>query len=215
MDTTDRRRGTTLTKRMTAAAVICKRIGQLPLGLDTSLHLLNTNALSGATYGCECTPVNVSAARRLRTEIVTAAVGPHYSSSAPEILLQASASSTLDPELKVLELRLVALRRGVHKNIRRGPTTHSCVHKLLQHYMDCGEYMMGGNAPFREPQLPRPWQALVAADGECRNDRQDQLLYCLFPWAHLALLWTPISIYGADTGRLIRSLPRCTYTEQW
>ena len=119
-DTTERRRGTTLTKRMENTMNICRRIGGLPVGLSTTAHLIAAKALPRALHGCECTSVNVDAARRLRTAASQAMLGPHYSSSSPEIVLQGPPRAIVDPELRILDLRLVAMRRGIHKNIRRG-----------------------------------------------------------------------------------------------
>ena len=120
VDTTARRRGTTLTKRIEAAIPGCRRIGRLPIGLTATQHLLTAKAMPGALFGCECTSVNVDAARKLRTNVSAALWGPRYSNSSPEIALQGSAKHTLDPELRILDMRLAAMRRAIHKNTRRG-----------------------------------------------------------------------------------------------
>ena len=143
MDTTRRGIGTTITKRMGASATVCRRISQLPTGLDATLHLLAGKAIPRATFGSECSNVNAAATRKLRTEITTAIVGNNYCNSSPEIILNAAPRAILDPELKILDLRVAALRRGIHKNIRRGPTTKACVQDLLVHYANQGEYMIG------------------------------------------------------------------------
>ena len=186
MDTTNRRRGTTLTRRMTAGAAVCKRIEQLPLSLDNTVHLITTNSLSGATYGCECTTVNVAAARRLRTAIAGATVGKHYGNSAPEVLLQASGSKILDPDLKVLDSRIIALRRGIHKNTRRGPTTLSCVQRLLQHYTERGDYMMGGAQALQAASVAPPYAS---------KDR-DQWAMKPRPAGPIALLLESLGTFG-------------------
>ena len=111
MDSTHRRVGTTLTRRMDAAVPVCRRIGQLPVGLDIAIRLISGKAVPGATFGSECTSVNTTSARKLRTEITMALVGKNYSNSSPEVALHASTNVILDPELKILDLRLTALRR--------------------------------------------------------------------------------------------------------
>ena len=115
MDTAERRRGITLTKRMESTMNICRRIGGLPVGLSTTQHLIAVKALPRALHGCECTSVNVDAARRLRTAISQAMLGPHYGSSSPEVVLQSPTRIVIGPELRTLDLRLVAMRRGIHK----------------------------------------------------------------------------------------------------
>ena len=87
---------------------------------------------------------------------VCSSARPHYSNSSPEIALQGSATATLDPEIKILELRLTALRRGVHKNVRRGSTTGEIVSRLLQHYLCRGEYMIGGAEALDRAQVAPP-----------------------------------------------------------
>ena len=66
----------------------CRRIGSLPLGLPATRHMLVAKAMPGALFGCEGTPVNVSTARKFRTGVSTALLGPRYSNSSPEIVLQ-------------------------------------------------------------------------------------------------------------------------------
>ena len=123
MDTTSRKRGTTVTRRIEIAADCCRRIELLPVGLTTAQHLITTTAMPGALFGCESAPVNAAAARKLRTAVNNALLGGNYSSGAPEIALQGSSRHTLDPELRILELRLLAARRAILKNTRRGHDT--------------------------------------------------------------------------------------------
>ena len=157
VDFTARRRGTTLSQRIDATIPVCKRIGKLAAGLGTSQHLLATKAMPGALFGCECTSVNVDKARKLRSSICTALLGPHYSNSSPEIALNATPAITLDPELRILDMRVVAMRRAIHKNIRRGPATEKCVKQLLQHYLEEGEYMAGGEEKVSDAKAAPPF----------------------------------------------------------
>ena len=166
MDTTRRGIGTTLTRRIGSTVTVCQRISQLPTGLDATLRLLTGKAVPGATFGSECTNVNAASTRKLRTAISTAIVGNNYSNSSPEIVLNAAPRAILDPELKILDLRVTALRRGIHKNIRRGPTTQSCVQELLVHYANQGEYMVGGADALSHARPAPPQRAETAKDGE-------------------------------------------------
>ena len=156
VDTTARRRGTTLSKRMGTTKAVCKRIGRLPIGLVTTQHLLATTAMPGALYGCESTNVNMDVARKLRTNISAAVTGPRYTNSSPEIVLQGSDKITLEPEIRILDMRFAAMRRAVHKNTRRGHTTATCVERLLQHYLSKGEYMVGGASALRQATAAPP-----------------------------------------------------------
>ena len=150
---------------MEAAIPTCKRIGKLPVGLPTTQHLLGTKALPGALFGCDSTSVNVDVARKLRSAVCTALLGAHYGNSSPEIALQASASVALDPELRILDMRVSAMRRAIHKNIRRGPSTEQCVMDLLRHYHQQGEYMVHTTATREYHEAAPPLPAKIGGCG--------------------------------------------------
>ena len=153
---------------------ICRRIGGMPIGLSTTQHLIAAKALPRALHGCECTSVNVDAARKLRSGINQALLGPHYSSSSPEIVLQSPARTIIDPELRTLDLRLIAMRRGIHKNIRRGHSTEERVKQLIRHYERQGEYMTGGQQALRHSEAAPPLSSKDRKNGVCTRGQPDQ-----------------------------------------
>ena len=82
--------------------------------------------------------------------------------------------------------RVTAMGRRVHKNIRRGYSTETCVKRILHHYQSRGEYMMGG-----AEALARARAAPPAASANRRNWEMQQR-----PAGPVALLLLSIGIAG-------------------
>ena len=133
-------------------------------------------------HGCECTPVSADAARKLRSSVCTAVLGPHYSSSSPEIALRSSARTTLDPEIRILEIRLTAMRRGVHKNVRRGQPTEDCIKRILQQYHARGEYTTGGAEALARAQAAPPPASTNRRKWALQKRPAGPVALLLIPW---------------------------------
>ena len=143
-DSTGRKRGTTLTERMRGAAGECERIARLPIGLRLTRTLIAAKVLPMALYGAECTPANADAVRKLRSAVQKALLGPAYPNASPELSLSIMGAPMIDPEARVLEMRLTALRRELHLDLRGDGKTYDNVLELLSFYEERGEYMIGG-----------------------------------------------------------------------
>ena len=105
--------GSTLTSRMRETTRSVVRLGKMKAPYPRKTAVVRTKMLPKGFYGCETAPINESAMRTFRSEVVNAATYTTKRRSTDLTFAVASNGNDIDPEVEVYVRRIIGLRRAL------------------------------------------------------------------------------------------------------
>jgi hypothetical protein len=117
LDSTMRRCGTTLTKRLRTATTTARRCKRFKKRITQAVRIMRTKTLKQGLYGADITPASGAAVRTLSTAMVNALTPAQMKGRSVSLTFAVLSypKSDIDPDINILVIRAAAFRRFWYK----------------------------------------------------------------------------------------------------